>query len=26
VLGYAPAIPFDEGMRRTAAWMAWARL
>jgi nucleoside-diphosphate-sugar epimerase len=26
VLGYAPGIAFDEGMRRTAAWLKWARL
>lgn len=25
ILGYAPAVTFDEGMRRTAAWLAWAR-
>jgi nucleoside-diphosphate-sugar epimerase len=26
VLGYAPAVDFDEGMRRTAEWIRWARL
>jgi nucleoside-diphosphate-sugar epimerase len=25
-LGYAPAIDFREGMRRTSAWIQWARL
>jgi nucleoside-diphosphate-sugar epimerase len=26
ILGYEPTIDFDEGMRRTAAWIQWARL
>ena len=26
ILRYAPAIDFDEGMRRTGAWLRWARL
>jgi nucleoside-diphosphate-sugar epimerase len=26
VLAYAPAVDFSEGMRRTAAWIRWARL
>jgi hypothetical protein len=26
ILGYEPGINFDEGMRRTAAWIQWARL
>lgn len=26
VLGYAPQVTFEEGMRRTADWMRWARL
>jgi nucleoside-diphosphate-sugar epimerase len=26
VLGYEPRIGFSEGMRRTAAWIQWARL
>lgn len=26
VLGYAPSVDFQEGMRRTAEWIRWARL
>lgn len=26
MLGYEPAIDFEEGMARTAAWIQWARL
>ena len=26
ILGYEPAIDFDEGMRRTRTWIEWARL
>ncbi|MDR7423379.1 MAG: hypothetical protein QN159_13050, partial [Armatimonadota bacterium] len=26
VLGYAPGVDFQEGMRRTAEWVRWARL
>ena len=26
ILGYEPAIDFSEGMRRSAAWIQWARL
>jgi len=26
ILGYEPSIDFTEGMRRTAAWIQWARL
>jgi nucleoside-diphosphate-sugar epimerase len=25
-LGYAPAVDFDEGMARTAAWIRWANI
>jgi nucleoside-diphosphate-sugar epimerase len=26
LLGYAPAVDFDEGMARTAAWIRWANI
>jgi nucleoside-diphosphate-sugar epimerase len=26
LLGYQPRVDFEEGMRRTAAWIRWARL
>jgi nucleoside-diphosphate-sugar epimerase len=26
LLGYDPKIDFTEGMKRTAAWIEWARL